>query len=128
MLRGLICGGLCVLAAAPPAAAETVANTIASAGPALAGDTVVWGYEFPDGRAALLSRAPAAKAVTLRRYSAVHGKGHRRDFGGVPGAVSASSTRVAYALQNSVTRQTSSDTVESLVSVSPRLSVGGPFF
>jgi hypothetical protein len=128
MLRGLICGGLCVLAAAPAAAAKTVANTIADAGPALAGDTVVWGYEFPDGRAALLSRSPGAKTVTLRRYTAVHGTGHLRDFGGVPGAVSASSTRVAYALQNSVTRQTGSDTVSTRASVSPRLSVGGgPF-
>ncbi len=128
MIRGLMLSALCVLAAAPPAAAETVANTIAGAGPALAGDTVFWGYEYPDGRAALFSRAPGAKTVTLRRYSAVHGKGHRRDFGGVPGAVSASSTRVAFALQDSVTRQTGSDTSATYASVSPRLSLGGgPF-
>jgi hypothetical protein len=127
--RGLTLAALCSLLAAAPAAAETVANTIAGAGPALAGDTVVWGFEYPDGRAALFSRAPGAPTVALRRYSAVHGKGHRRDFGGVPGAVSASPTRVAFALQNSVTRQTGSDTVGTLASVSPRLSLaGGPFF
>jgi hypothetical protein len=130
-VRGLTIAVLCALAvvgAGPHTAAAESVSGLAFAGPALAGETVVWGQEFPDGRAAVFSRAPGEPVRAVQRLGAVTGRGHRRDFGGIAGALSASPTRIAYALQDSVIRQDSSDSFSTEVSVEAQLSIGGAKF
>jgi hypothetical protein len=88
----------------------------------------VWGQEYADGRAVLYSRAPGQPRRALLRLAAVKGRGHKRDFGGVPGAVSASPSQVAFALQDSVSRREDDDVVGIEAYVKPQLSTaGGPF-
>ena len=129
-MRGLtvaILSALGVVGAPAVAAADTVKG-LANAGPALAGDTVVWGQEYADGRAAIYARAPGQPARAVLRLAAVKGKGHKRDFGGIPGALSASPTRLAYALQDSVATRHSSDSVGIEASVKAQLSIAGGAF
>jgi hypothetical protein len=117
-----------LLATATAFASPASTAGTANAGPALAGDTVVWGQEYADGRAVLYSRAPGQPRRALLRLAAVKGRGHKRDFGGVPGAVSASPSQVAFALQDSVSRREDSDVVGIEAYVEPQLStVGSPF-
>jgi hypothetical protein len=118
---------LLVAAFATPAAAETGDGT-ANAGPTLAGDTVVWGQEFADGRAVLYSRPPGQPRRALLRLAAVTGRGHKRDFGGVPGAVSASASQLAFALQDSVSTPEGDDVVGIEAYVEPQLSTAGSPF
>ena len=131
-MRGLTCAVVCALAVGggqPPAstAAPTVRG-LAYAGPALAGDTVVWGESFPDGSSAVIARAPGERPRVVQRIPDVNGKGHTRGFGGIPGALSASPTRIAYALSDNVTRSTDSDAVGTETSVTAQLSVAGGAF
>src|SRR5687768_17299122 len=94
---------LILLLAASAAHADTFKGR-ASAGPALAGDAVLWGEERADGSAVLYRRAPGQPRQAIVRLEAPTQRGHSRGFGGVPGAVAASPTRIAYTLSNGVTR------------------------
>jgi hypothetical protein len=126
-MRGLtlICVAMCIVAA--PAHADTFKGR-ADIGPALAGDTVVWGEELPDGRAILYSRAPGQPRRALVRIPAATQRGHSSGFGQTPGGVTASTTRMAYTASQSVSRRSGPDTVGSTGSVTPQVSVaGGPF-
>ncbi len=131
-MRGLTCAVVCALAVGgsePPAAAGAPpVRGLAYAGPALAGETVVWGESYPDGSSAVIARAPGERPRVLHRLPDVDGKGHTRGFGGIPGALSASPTRIAYALSDRVTRSTGSDTASSEVGVTAQLSVAGGAF
>ena len=118
---------LCILATASPAQAETF-DGLAFAGPSIAGDTVVWGQERPDGSARVLSHDAGARTRVVQRIPAANGRNRKRDFGGVPGALSASPTRVAYALQYGITTQIESDFVGIESSVKAQVSVNGGAF
>ncbi|MDA0182756.1 hypothetical protein OJ997_20760 [Solirubrobacter phytolaccae] len=122
-MRGLtlICAALCIVAS--PAQAKTY-NGMAFAGPTISGDSVVWGTEYSDG-----SGAVKVGGRIVARFERMTGKGEKRQFGGTPGAVSASPTRMAYTLDDS--RQLpggDGDSGASTVSVQPLVSVdGSPF-
>ncbi len=94
-MRGLTCLVMLMLAAASPAAAKTY-NGMAFAGPTITGDSVVWGTEYSDGTGAV-----KVDGRIVARFERMTGQGERRQFGGVPGALSASPTRMAYALDES---------------------------
>src|SRR5690349_15162897 len=94
-MRALTSALLILLAAASPAAAERY-NGMAFAGPTISGDSVVWGTEYSDG-----SGAVKVDGRIVARFERMTGTGERRRFGGTPGAVSASATRLAYTLDES---------------------------
>jgi hypothetical protein len=113
---------LLVLLAASPAAAKTY-NGMAFAGPAIAGDSVVWGTQYTDG-----SGSVKIDGRIVERFAAARGKDRSRGFTGVPGAVSASPTRVVYTLADSRVVERGSDYVGSTTTFTPLVSVaGGPF-
>ena len=67
----------CLLAAGggPPARAATDApRGLAYAGPALAGDMVVWGELYPDRSGAVLARAPSGRVRVLTRLPPMRGR------------------------------------------------------
>jgi hypothetical protein len=102
---------------AAPAHAKTY-NGMATAGPAIAGDSVVWGAEHRDGGGAV-----KVDGRVVARIDRARGKNRGRGFTGVPGAVSASASRIVYTLVDS--RETAgggSATFTPLVS-----AAGGPF-
>lgn len=119
---------LLLLALTAPAAHADTFKGRADIGPALAGDTVLWGEELADGRAILYSRAPGQARRALVRIPAATGRGARRGFGHTPGGVTASTTRLAYTLGESVSKRTGPDTVASTGQVTPMLSVAGSPF
>ncbi len=121
-MRALTSALLILLVAASPAAAKTY-NGMAFAGPTISGDSVVWGTEYSDG-----SGAVKVDGRIVARFERMTGKGERRQFGGTPGAVSASATRLAYTLDES--RQLpggDGDSGGSEASVQPLVSTGGAF-
>src|SRR5690348_12915100 len=84
----LACLGSWLLA--PSAHARSYAG-MAFAGPAISGDSVVWGTEYRDG-----SGAVKRDGRVVTRFARAQGKTRSRSFTGVPGAVSASPTRLVY--------------------------------
>ena len=120
--RGLTLFALLALAA--PAHATTFKGR-ADAGPSIAGDSVVWGQEYSDG-----SGAVKRDGKVIAHFSDPAGKRRHRLFGQVPGGVSASPTRVAYALVTSTEDPPNGqgDVGGSSSEVTARLSVGGGAF
>jgi len=119
----LTCALLLFLAAASPAAAKTY-NGMAFAGPTISGDSVAWGTEYSDGTGAV-----KVDGRIVARFDRLTGAGEKRQFGGTPGALSASATRMAYTLDDS--RQLpggDGDSGASEVRVQPYVSVGGAPF
>jgi hypothetical protein len=116
----LACAALCLLA--PPAGAATYRG-MAFAGPAISGDSVVWGTEYSDG-----SGAVKVDGRVVARFQRPKGKKRSRSFTGVPGAVSASPTRLVYTLVDSRVVDQGSDYVGSSSTFTPLVSAaGGPF-
>jgi hypothetical protein len=116
---GLAC--LLFLLTATPAAAKTY-NGRADAGPAIAGDSVLWGHENRNGSGYVMR-----DGKPIGGFPAPKGSRQRRVFGGVPGAIGASPTRVAYVLDDQ-TVSGHDDVVGIAVSVGVRVAVdGGPF-
>jgi hypothetical protein len=116
----LACAALCL--AAPSASAKSY-NGMAFAGPAISGDSVVWGTEYSDG-----SGAVKVDGRVVTRFEAPRGKKRSRSFTGVPGAVSASPTRLLYTLVDSRVVSQGSDHVGSSSTFTPLVSAaGGPF-
>jgi hypothetical protein len=111
----------------PRRASAPVPRGVAYAGPALVGDTVVWGEMLPDKSGVIVSRAPGHAARVIARFPAKHGKGNQRNFGGIPGALDASPSRTAYVLVSSHA-EGHGDVVEIMSSVRPRVSIGGARF
>ena len=87
---GLSCVVMCLQT---PAAGAKAFNGMAFAGPAISGDSVVWGTEYRDG-----SGAVKVDGRVVTRFERAKGKKRSRGFTGVPGAVSASPTRLGYRL------------------------------
>jgi len=119
----LTCALLLTLLCAAPAQAKTF-NGMAFAGPTISGDSVVWGTEYSDGTGAV-----KVDGRVVARFERLTGKGEKRQFGGTPGAVSASATRLAYTLDDS--RQLpggDGDSGASEVRVQPYLSIAGSPF
>jgi hypothetical protein len=130
-MRRPVLVAVCVLAAcgAPPAhAAPHPPRGVAYAGPALAGDTMVWGEMYPDRSGAVLSRSPGGRVRVLTRLPRMRGKGDLRSFGGIPGALSASPGRIAFALEESHSEPVGGDVVGTAVRVRPRVAVPGGRF
>jgi hypothetical protein len=116
----LACVGLCLVA--PSAIAKTYSG-MAAAGPAISGDSVVWGTEYSDG-----SGAVKVDGRVVTRFERATGKRRSRSFTGVPGAVSASPTRLVYTLVNSRIVHSDGDSVGSASTFTPLVSAaGGPF-
>jgi uncharacterized 2Fe-2S/4Fe-4S cluster protein (DUF4445 family) len=63
-----------LLAVAPAASAERVARRTAAAGPALAGDAVVWGEQESDGAVRIVRGAPGAVRPRRRGHQRVMGR------------------------------------------------------
>jgi hypothetical protein len=82
----LACAALCLLA---PAASAKTYGGMAAAGTAISGDSVVWGAEYRDGGGAV-----KVDGRVVTRFERAQGKRRSRSFTGVPGAVSASPTRL----------------------------------
>jgi hypothetical protein len=116
----LACAALCALAS--PAGAKTYRG-MAAAGPAIAGDSVLWGTEYGDG-----SGAVKRDGRVIARFARMTGKGERRQFGGVPGAISASTSSVAYTVVESRDTGGGGDYGSSTSSAAPMLSAGGAPF
>ena len=114
------CAAVCLLA--PPAGAKTYGG-MAAAGPAIAGDSVLWGTEYSDG-----SGAVKRDGRIVARFERMTGKGERRQFGGVPGAVSGSPSGTAYVLDDSRDTGGGSDYGSSTSQVSPFVSLAGAPF
>jgi hypothetical protein len=116
----LACAAACAIA--PPAGAKTYRG-MAFAGPAIAGDSVVWGTEYSDG-----SGAVKVDGRVVTRFEDRAGKKRSRSFTGVPGAVSASPTRLVYTLVDTLDLGGGSDYGSSTSTFTPLVSVaGGPF-
>jgi hypothetical protein len=116
----LACAGLCLVA--PSAGAKSYSG-MAAAGPAISGDSVVWGTEYSDG-----SGAVKVDGRVVVRFEDPTGKKRSRSFTGVPGAVSASPTRLVYTLVDSRVDDQGSDYVGSSSIFTPLVSAaGGPF-
>jgi hypothetical protein len=114
---------LLLLVAASPAAAKTY-NGMAFAGPTISGDSVAWGTVYSDD-----SGAVKIDGRIVARFEAPTGNDRGRGFGGVPGAVGFSPTRLIYALAD--TRRLpggDGDSGGSTLRVTPLLSVGGGGF
>jgi hypothetical protein len=121
---------MCALLAwsAPPArAAAHTPRGVAYAGPALAGGAVVWGEMYPDRSGAVLART-AGSVHVLTRLPRMRGKGNLRSFGGIPGALSASPGRVAFALEESHSERLGNDVVGTVGRVRPRVATPGGRF
>jgi hypothetical protein len=96
---------------------------MAFAGPAISGDSVVWGTEYSDG-----SGAVKVDGRVVTRFEDPAGKRRSRSFTGVPGAVSASPTRLVYTLVDSRVVDQGSDYVGISSTFTPLVSAaGGPF-
>src|SRR3954468_11720167 len=117
--RGLTCAVLLALAA--PAHATTLKGR-ADAGPTIAGDMVLWGQEYSDGSGAL-----KLDGRVIARFADPKGKDRSRSFGGVPGAVGGSPTRLVYTINDSHVTGRGSDYVSAEAHVTPLLSTGGAF-
>jgi hypothetical protein len=116
----LAAAGLCIAAA--PAGAKSYKG-MAAAGPAISGDSVVWGVEYRDG-----SGAVKVDGRVVERFAPATGKRRSRSFTGVPGAVSASPTRLVYTRVDSRVVSQGSDYSASTSRFTPLVSVaGGPF-
>jgi hypothetical protein len=116
----LACVAACLIAS--QASAKTYPG-MAAAGPAIAGNSVVWGAEYSDG-----SGAVKVDGRVVTRFEDPKGKKRRRSFTGVPGAVSASPTRVVYTLVDWRIVDEGSDYVSEESTFTPLVSVaGGPF-
>src|SRR5690349_19052701 len=115
-MRGLTCAILCLLVSATPAGAKTY-NGMAFAGPALDGDRVAWGTQYSDG-----SGAVKVDGRIVARFEAPSGKDRGRGFGGVPGALGLSPTRLVYALADSRALGGDGDSSSSELMVTPLLS------
>ncbi|MDA0173297.1 hypothetical protein OJ998_29610 [Solirubrobacter taibaiensis] len=121
-MRGLLITLVCLTVAAP-ASAKTY-NGMAFAGPAISGDSVAWGTVYSDG-----SGAVKVDGRIVARFEAPVGEGRDRGFGGVPGAIGFSPTRLVYALADSRNLPGGDgDSGASALEVTPMLSSGGgPF-
>jgi hypothetical protein len=96
---------------------------MAFAGPAISGDSVVWGVEYRDG-----SGSVKVDGRVVTRFAHPHGKKNSRSFTGVPGAVSASPTRLVYTRVDSRVIDEGSDYVGIASRFTPLVSAaGGPF-
>lgn len=116
----IACVALCL--AAPSAGAKSYKG-MAAAGPAISGDSVVWGAEYRDG-----SGAVKVDGRIVTRFADAKGKRRSRSFTGVPGAVSASPTRIVYTRVDSRVIYSSGDSVGTESSFTPLVSAaGGPF-
>ena len=87
---------------APRAAQRLPVQQLAFAGPALAGDAVVWGEEYRDGSLAVIRRRPGSRPAVVHRIAAPTGKNRERHFLGLPGALSASAAWTAYGLDDAI--------------------------
>ena len=119
-MRALLCAGAVLLATASPAAAATFTGR-ADAGPAIAGDTVIWSQGYSNGTGVLKQDgrvignwvAPtASEGFFDRRISSVSG----------------SATRIAYALENTGEEDAESNTTTTFSVASPWSSSGGGAF
>ena len=113
MLRGLTLS-LTLLVLAAPAGAQTY-NGRAEVGPAIAGDSVVWGQKYSDD-----SGAVKRDGRLVARFPAPIGKRDQRSFGGISGSL----TRLAYTVID--TRDTGALNEESRAGALLS-SGGGPF-
>jgi len=121
-MRGLIITLVCLVVAAP-ASAKTY-NGMAFAGPTIAGDSLAWGTVYSDS-----SGAVKVDGRIVARFDAPVGKGRDRGFGGVPGAIGFSPTRLVYALADSRDLPGGDgDSGASTLNVTPMLSTGGGAF
>lgn len=68
---------------------------LAAAGPAIAGDAVVWGEQARSGALKVVSRSGTATRV-VQRIPPPRGRHGQRSFSGVPGGLSASEHWIAY--------------------------------
>jgi hypothetical protein len=117
---GLSCVVLCLQT---PAAGAKAFNGMAFAGPAISGDSVVWGTVYSDG-----SGAVKVDGRVVTRFERAKGKKRSRGFTGVPGAVSASPTRIVYTLVDTRITDQGSDYVGLTATFTPLVSAaGGPF-
>ena len=96
---------------------------MAAAGPAISGDSVVWGAEYRDG-----SGAVKVDGRVVTRFADAKGKRRSRSFTGVPGAVSASPTRLVYTLVDSRVIHASGDSVGIESRFTPLVSIAGAPF
>lgn len=99
------------LTSSAPAVAASI-DRLALAGPAFAGQSVVWGEERAGGSAAVLRWTPGAGAPSLLHRTR-DPRRRRRELGftGLPGALSASSQRIAWSAMDATSRQVLSDVV-----------------
>lgn len=109
------------------ASAVALSHT-AVAGPAIAGDAVLWGEKrAPDGLV-LKEWKRGGRPRALRRIPALPGKRRYRDFGGVPGGVSGSERWKVYVRVDSHVTAQGSDFSASTGTARPFASRdGGPF-
>jgi hypothetical protein len=96
---------------------------MAAAGPAIAGDSVLWGTEYSDGTGAV-----KVDGRIVARFERMTGKGERRLFGGVPGALSASPSRIAYALVDTKSTGGGGDYGSGTAEATPFVSLAGAPF
>ncbi|WP_157592641.1 hypothetical protein [Solirubrobacter soli] len=123
MKRGLVLACAALSLATAPAAHAKRFNGMAFAGPAISGDSVVWGTEYTDG-----SGAVKVDGRVATRFERAKGKKRSRSFTGVPGAVSASPTRIVYTRVDSRVTDSGSDYVSESSTFTPLVSAaGGPF-
>lgn len=90
---------------------------MAFAGPAISRDSVVWGTEYSDGTGAV-----KVDGRVVTRFERPKGKKRSRSFTGVPGAVSASPTRLVYTLVDTVDLGGGSDYGSSASTFTPLVS------
>jgi hypothetical protein len=85
----------------------------AVAGPALAGEAVVWGEEYADGSLAVVRRAAGTAPEVVHRIAAPDDENGDRSFYGLPGAVSASERWIGYAMDDAIWESDGGDSVSS---------------
>jgi hypothetical protein len=116
----LTCAAVCLLS---PFAQAKSYDGMAAAGPAISGDSVVWGTEYRDG-----SGAVKRDGHVVTRFQRATGKRRGRSFTGVPGAISASPSRIVYTRVDTLADRGGSDYGGFSSTFTPLVSVaGGPF-
>lgn len=120
---GTVVGLGLVIALAPPALAGTVARRTPEAGPALAGDRVVWGEVSRAGAVRVLAGAPGAGPRLVHRIPAPTARRTTRGFMQYASSFAASTDAFAALTYTATVTASGSDYVSSAYALA---AVGGP--
>jgi hypothetical protein len=125
--RAVMVMALVLAAAAPAPAATVVRDVMPEAGPAFAGEDLVWGEEAEDGTLTLLRGRAGEEPRRLMELPPPARKDQSTYFGGIPGDLVASPSRIAFAL-GSDTCKGDGDVISCTGDVHPMVGGGeGPF-